>query len=259
MILMITAIIGALLTIAVAIVQYKEKEVSKRKAELAKVDAEEFNRKLIESQNALIEEQKNAKVESDSATKEIIRLNNELIKKTSGLLSESEEAKKKQQETINFILGTGYPNIDVVNRKNSEYTFAFQNNSTLPIYDIIPSLQNYDEIIKCEYFEKGDSIFVNDECLAKFSKEYPPFFMAPFSTRKFDFVPLDEGATHHRRIQCMTRTKIILYLCVVAKIDGRIVSAVRIYNVNEVDNNNLLKEIDLGLKVKSEDYWNKHF
>jgi hypothetical protein len=259
MIPIIIAILSALLTIAVAIVQYNEKEVSKRTAELAKADAEEFNHKLIESQNALIEEQKNAKLESDSASKEIIRLNNELIKKTSGLLSESDEAKKKQQETINFILGTDYPDVNVLNRKNTEYTFAFHNNSSLPIYDIIPTIQNYDEIIKCKNIEKGNSIVINDECFAKFSKEYPPFFMAPFSTRKFEFITLDEGSTHHIRILCMTRTKIISYLCVVAKIDGKIGSAIRIYNVNKEGNYSLLKELDLGLKVNKEEYWNAHF
>lgn len=254
----IITIFAAILAIAGAIVQYHDEEEAKLSANEAKKEAAEFNEKLIQSQKDLITEQKKGKEESDSASKEIIRLNQELFLKTADILSESEKVKLTQQETIKFILGTETPEIKIISRNENEFALALYNNSQYPIYDVILKVQNFDDIIKCKNIIKGEIITIDEECASNASIEHPPFLMTPSQTRKFQFQSIEIDKTKHIRIECFTRTKLTIFCCIMWNVKGKIVSRIRVYNSKE-NKIELAKELDFGLAVSTEDYWETHF
>lgn len=258
MIPVLIAIFGAVLAIAGAIVQYKEKEDAKENAKNAKAEASKFNEKLIQSQIDLINEQKKAKAESENSSKEIIRLNQELVKKTTGLLNENENVKKTQQETIKFILGSEIPDLKIFSRNDGEFAIAFENSTGYPIYDVVLKVQNFDEILKCKNIIKGNIVYLGDECASKSTVENPPFFIAPGSTRKLPFQSSKLEEVKHIRIECVTRRKLTIFCCVIKNEKGKIFSNIRVYDYG-VDKNRFVKEINFGLNVSDEIYWENHF
>jgi hypothetical protein len=258
MIPVVIAIFAAFLAVAGALAQYKEKEDAKKKAEESKAEAREFNKKLVQSQVDLIDEQKRAKKQSEKSSHEIIRLNQELVKKTTGLLNESENVKNTQQETIKFILGTETPEVKVLRRNDGEFAIVFDNSTEYPIYDIILKVQDFDEIIKCKTIIKDGIVYIGDECVSKASVENPPFFMAPGSVRKQPFQFSKPEEVKHIRIECLTRRKLTIFCCVIKNVNGKIFSNIRVYDYGK-NKNIFVKELHYGLKIPNEDYWENHF
>ena len=252
------AIIGAILAIVGASIQYREKEQSKLKAEEAKKEAADFNAKLLETQSQLISAQQQAKLESDNANSEILRLNNELLQKTEGLLSESEQAKKAQQETINFILGSGMPELSFYGRNSSTYSPVLFNPTKYPVYDLSITIDDYNKVLEnCKIVQLPDKILIDDDCLSKYSTLQGKYFIAPGARQKITLSLKTNEAFQHYRIQCISRTRIIAYYCIVKISENNISSSIRVYELKN-SKSHFIKELNYGLSF-DENHWNKHF
>ena len=258
MVPILIAIAGAILIIAGAIVQYNEKEEAKKAADEANKEVKKFNTKLSETQEMLVAQQIKAAEQVDSANTEIIRLNNELSRKTSTLLDQSETTRKKQEETINFLQGSESAELSFYGKDLGLYGLVLFNNTKYPIYDLKLTTIDFDKIFTCKNVISNDAVTINEACLRKFSTSQGPYFISPGSRQLITHSIPKSNEIIHLRIETISRIKITVYFCIIQPLDRQINYCIRIYEVSDMKNK-LLRQINSGIEIKDDAYWNKHF
>lgn len=136
-------------------------------------------------------------------------------------------------ELNNNIIGESDLDIQINKTRQTEFNFRFYNKSKLPVNNAHITIQNYNEIKKCDVLkETHDEVHIKFNCyepnyIKQTGINLNPHGAIIFDTKSFNFL-IDYM---NFAIQIETRNKTIIYHLVYMIIDGKLVRSYRKYNL----------------------------
>ncbi|SMG23536.1 hypothetical protein SAMN03080602_01456 [Arenibacter troitsensis] len=250
--MLILIILASLIPGALAVVQYIENE---KKEKVNKDNEQALNVKIDNLQIDNSELKENLRLLSSQNTD---------LKKDLKLLS-ADNAKLSHQLTNTTlklnesVIGSGDLEVHLTTNDNNEFKFKFVNNSDLPVFNTIITIQNYNEIIKCEVLnETPNHIHIKKSCYDGNFNTWNGIAFNPKSSFVDDvnLHPITNDYMNYSII-IQSRKKYIVHNVVIKKIKGQIRMSNRIYDlVNDTEMVLISENDDLGL---SPNFWKENF
>ena len=233
---LIFIILGSVITGVSAVIQYYDAE--------AKDKVRNENEKKL---NTTIE---GLKTENSELSQKLDVLRNDNL----NLSHQLTETSLKLHENV---IGESDLEIEISIENQTHFVLRLVNNSDLPVFNALVTIQNYNEIIKCPIInETEENIYIKYECYENNFVQQANLNFNPHSallTGKL-FKITDDYLNF--AIQVGTRKKTIIYHCVFKNIDGVFVRSYQKFDL--VNDRKIFISEENPLKLK-DSYWKENF
>ena len=192
-----------------------------------------FNNEKKERENSKNEKVLNSKIDSLKIDND--DLNRQLKNLVDDNINLSHQLSETALELSNNVIGASDLDIQINNTKNSEFNFRFENDSDLPIVNAHITIQNYNEIKKCEIIRENENqVHIKADCyeshfIKRTGINLNPHAAIIFNDKNFNF--LKEYMNFS--IQIETRRKTIIYHLVYKLVNDKMVKSYRLYNLTK--------------------------
>lgn len=221
----ILIIVGSILAIGSAYIQYKDKKATEQESLLAKKEAKEANEELKNKTDELLE-----------ANRKIHELTN---------------------ETLKVALGSGYLELKLNKLNSHDYQFITMNNSNYTIYDASIDLIDFDMLIKCPQKRGNGIVSISEKCLLQASTKGGKTNVLPNTDKKIGSKIQFSNRFRHFSAKVHSRNSTTMRLCVFERKDnGAIKMAYRLYLIKSYGFEMIEEKDEIGL---SEEHWKKYF
>ena len=202
-------------------------------------------------------DKKDAEQESILAKKETKEANEELKNRTDELLKANRKINELTNETLKVALGSGYLEVNLNWHKSSDYEFIITNNSDYPIYDISIELIDFDILINCPQKRANGIVTISEKCLSPAVIRGNRINVIPNTNITFGPKLQFSNNFKHFLVKVHSRNSTTIRLCVFEKKENNIVKMSSRFYLSKKSGLEMIEEKnEIGL---TKDYWEEHF